>query len=489
MTAAAECKAATPPAPGQQAAAAAAAGRRKRLLLNDDDTRMAAFDELLVKVTCPPGVRRIKEGRSFNKGLARVRPFMMPNLAAAKLNRPTPLQGYDDDNDNSITGGKECLCPLGVRGERTYPHSIVWGELAAQLAAEGSQLVKGSQLTVKCATGGAPMAQQAIHLKHGADLVVATPGRLVDLLDNKTVSLARTKFMVFDEVDDLMGPSLLPLMRQVLHHPSLLPQQQPAETIPPSVTQRFLGVAPQVKMRCLMRLLASSGAGGGEGLVLIFTNTHAVADEVWRQLDQAGVAAGVLHQGRSQVQRDEALQCFKYGVTQVLVACGIAYRGLDLPDVAQVINYEIPMTAAEYARRLGRAGRAGKPGIGTTLVTPADGGAVGPLVAVLKAGGRQVPEWLQTLADSSSHSGGVRYDKVASVDTADGGHNAGSQTNSSTAVDAGAEVAQEVDRQQAVAVSPLFRIRPRRSGKPQPEFGRYMQTGQQAAAEGAAGSE
>jgi hypothetical protein len=110
-----------------------------------------------------------------------------------------------------------------------------------------------------------------------------------------------------------------------------------ASAIPPSVSQRFLGVAPQLKMRFLLRLLAGAGSGGsGGGLVLVFTNSHTAAEEVGAQLEAAGVAAGVLHYARSQAQRDEALQCFKYGVTQVLVACGIGYRGLDLPDVAQV---------------------------------------------------------------------------------------------------------------------------------------------------------
>jgi hypothetical protein len=201
-----------------------------------------------------------------------------------------------------------------------------------------------------------------------------------------------------EDVDELMGPVLLPVSRQVLHHhtmpghaqrqtialgSSALPQQQllaaaadalrpnavviraawplptqqqqppqqplqqlqlagnaagparfaallanpaaalaasaaaAASAIPPSVSQRFLGVAPQLKMRFLLRLLSGAGASGSGGLVLVFTNSHTAAEEVGRQLEAAGVAAGVLHFARSQAQRDEALQCFKYGVTQV----------------------------------------------------------------------------------------------------------------------------------------------------------------------------
>lgn len=90
-----------------------------------------------------------------------------------------------------------------------------------------------------------------------------------------------------------------------------------AAAIPPSVTQRFLGVAPQLKMRFLLRLLSAGAATGGSGLVLVFTGSKTAAEDVWQQLDAAGVSAGVLHFAQSQSQRDEALQCFKYGVTQV----------------------------------------------------------------------------------------------------------------------------------------------------------------------------
>lgn len=214
----------------------------------------------------------------------------------------------------------------------------------------------------------------------------------------EAVSVCVDYRQVMEDIDELRGPVLLPVTRQVLHHhtmpsyqlrqtialgSSALPQQQllaastdalrpsavviraawplpgnlqdrhkstdstglcadlnvaalatllaspaaglavsaaaAAAAIPPTVTQRFLGVTPQLKLRTLLRLLSAGTAAGGGGLVLVFTNSHTAADEVGRQLEQAGVSAGVLHYARSQTQRDEALQCFKYGVTQVML--------------------------------------------------------------------------------------------------------------------------------------------------------------------------
>ena len=207
-----------------------------------------------------------------------------------------------------------------------------------------------------------------------------------------------------------------------------------ADAIAPSLRQQFLGVAPQLKQRTLLRLLAAGVAGvgpslqtsataagsvgaevglgaptrglgtGQQGPTVVFTNTAAAADEVVAQLEAAGVAAGALHHGRSQGQREEALQCFRFGVTQVLVACGAAYRGLDLPDVSLIVNHELPLSLAEYARRAGVAGRQGRQGGVVTLVVPGDGALAGPFAALLAAGGQQVPDWLAAMVAGSSGS-------------------------------------------------------------------------------------
>lgn len=350
-----------------------------------------------------------------------------------------------------------------------------------------------------------------------------------------------------EEVDELMGPALAPLTKQLLHHrtmtsqnlhqaialgSSALPQQQlasaaadvlkpsavvvravwqqqqpqpqpqpqqlqqqsqmqqqqgqpqqqlaslladpaaalaaaaaaAAAAIPPFVGQRFLGVAPQLKARTLQRLLATTSGG----LTLVFTNSAAAADEVCGQLNNAGMSAGVLHYGRSQAQREEALQCFRYGVTQMLVVCGSAYRGLDLPDVALVVNYEVPLSLAEYARRVGRAGREGKPGSASTLITPLDSTKVAPLVALLKAGGQPVPEWLAALADGTSPAAGGSSNV----------NSAGSSADAVEAVAAGSGSGAVA----AGASSPLFR-----SLKKQ-QFGAYDRRRQQQQPR-AAGSE
>jgi superfamily II DNA/RNA helicase len=124
-----------------------------------------------------------------------------------------------------------------------------------------------------------------------------------------------------------------------------------------------------------------------------------------RLLEQANVPAGLLHTGRTQLQRDEALQCFRFGVTPVLVATGLAARGLDLPDVTALVNYDMPGSLGEYARRLGRLGRGGQPGVATTLFGPGDAPLAGALVAALRGSRQPVPEWLEDLARGSSKGG------------------------------------------------------------------------------------
>ncbi|WIA39002.1 hypothetical protein OEZ86_005153 [Tetradesmus obliquus] len=376
----------------QQQAVQQPSAARKRQLLDDEDPKMAAFNDVEVQVTWPRGVKRQRPAASFNSGPGVVRPVLAGNLRALRINRPTPLQGHmlpaiRAGHDLLAAGppgaGTSSAALLGVLSHiLTIPRSVPPNkamplalllcpgrELAVQLAAQGAAMVAGSQLVVRCATGGSPVTQQVLELRRGADLLVATPGRLLELLAKRTVSLARLKLLVMEDVDELMGPVLLPASRQVLHHHTM-PNHAQRQTI-------ALGT-----------------------------------EEVGRQLEAAGVAAGVLHFARSQAQRDEALQCFKYGVTQVLVACGIGYRGLDLPDVSQVVNFDVPLSLAEYARRLGRAGRAGRPGVGTTLVTPSDGAAVAALVAVLRAGGQAVPDWLLSVAEGGgSGSAGSSRDE------------------------------------------------------------------------------
>jgi len=266
-----------------------------------------------------------------------------------------------------------------------------------------------------------------------------------------------------------------------------------AAAVSPSVSQRFLGVAPQLKQRTLLRLLApsSTAAAAGtagvsvmsEGPTLVFTNSAAAADEIVEQLVAAGVAAGALHHTRNQAQREEALQCFKYGVTQVLVACGVAYRGLDLPDVALVVNYEVPLSLAEYSRRIGITGRQGRPGTAITLITPAEAPAVAPFVALLTVSGQAVPDWLAAMAaggssssssDGSSSSGGGSSEAAAAptpAAAAEAGSPAAaagssSQTGSSSSSSSSAAAGRS--RKQQQQGSSMFRVSP-----PGLQFGAY----------------
>jgi superfamily II DNA/RNA helicase len=358
-----------------------------------------------------------------------------------------------------------------------------------QVAAEAARLCEGGNLKVVCTTGGADAAGQRLALRGGADLLVATPGRLLDLARRGTVGLGNLRWLVLEEAEALLAPGLDAAVRGVaalrLQHgggapggapsgaagaaaraaaaaagappgeaggaaaplqtvavassaadvPALLagaadllrpgallvsaamPDGPAASPAAPPARQRAVGVAGKLKPRALLRLLADSGASSGAGgAALVCCASAAGADAVHAGLERAGVPAGVLHAGRSQAERDEALQCFRYGVTRVLVAAGLAARGLDLPDVTLVINYEPPSDAGEYAKRLARLGRGagvvgaggpGAPGGGAvTLVSPEDAPRAGALVGALRAAGAAPPDWLVEMAEQHAAAAG-----------------------------------------------------------------------------------
>lgn len=158
--------------------------------------------------------------------------------------------------------------------------------------------------------------------------------------------------------------------------------------------QSVLSVTAKNKPRALLRLLSQSEGS----FVLVFTESHDNADEVHQLLTTHNIAASVLHMGRSQVERDEALQCFKFGVTPVLVSCGLGSRGLDLPDVTHVINYDMPFDVNAYVRRVGRARKGGVLGVASTLFTQNDAPMAQGLARVLAKCSQPVPDWLSSMA-------------------------------------------------------------------------------------------
>ncbi|HWH91804.1 MAG TPA: DEAD/DEAH box helicase, partial [Candidatus Binatia bacterium] len=247
--------------------------------------------------------------------------------------------------------------------------------------------------------------------KHGVDILVATPGRLLDLLEQRTTTLKSVKILVLDEVDRMLDMGFLPDVRRivekistdrqtllfsatlppeierlaawVLRDPELVEigvRRSPAET----VTHAVYPVAAEQKFDLLMALLERTNFDSA----LIFCRTKYGADRIAHQLKQGKHAVAVLHSNRTQRERIEALEGFKSGKYEVMVATDIASRGLDIAGVSHVINYDVPEHPEDYVHRIGRTGRAQNVGDAFTLMS---GQELPALQAIERFIGQKIP--------------------------------------------------------------------------------------------------
>ncbi|MBA2586768.1 MAG: DEAD/DEAH box helicase, partial [Chthoniobacterales bacterium] len=245
--------------------------------------------------------------------------------------------------------------------------------------------------------GGVSERPQIEALRSGVDLVVATPGRLIDLMGQRQTNFSGIEFLVLDEADRMLDMGFLPPIRQIV---KALPQKRqtlmfsaslsreieklthefqrspkiieigrranPAET----VTQFVYDVRPHLKPALLLHLLSDPQFD----TVLVFTRTKHGADRIARRLESSGIKTGTIHSNRSQNQRLRALKDFKSGAVRVLVATDIAARGIDVDGISHVVNYDFPMHSEDYVHRIGRTGRAHAVGDAISFVTPEDQG-------------------------------------------------------------------------------------------------------------------
>lgn len=268
-------------------------------------------------------------------------------------------------------------------------------ELALQVEEAFQQYSKFTDLTTTIVYGGVGYGKQREDLRRGVDICAATPGRLLDLLEDGTTNLNDIEILVLDEVDRMLDMGFLPDVRrivqkcpgarQTLFFTATLPpeiasladwalnnpeqvkigmQRKPAETI----SHAFYPVVASQKFDLLQELMRRTDFHS----VLVFTRTRMGADRIARRLKADNHTVGVMHSDRSQRERVEALQGFKSGKFEVLVATDIAARGLDIAGVSHVINYDVPENAEDYVHRIGRTGRAQSTGDAFTLVTEDD---------------------------------------------------------------------------------------------------------------------
>jgi ATP-dependent RNA helicase RhlE len=268
-------------------------------------------------------------------------------------------------------------------------------ELAAQI--EENVRILGKTMRVRCATifGGVGERPQIDAVRRGVDIIVATPGRLLDLMGAGHVSLRNVEIAVLDEADRMLDMGFLPQIRRVVQ---ALPKERQTllfsatlspdiekitseflrspETIeigrranPAETVAQFLYPVPKSrKIDLLLHLLRDPSLDS----VLVFSRTKHGADKITRRLKQAGVDAAAIHSNRSQSQRIQALDAFKRGHARVLVATDIASRGIDVEGISHVVNFDFPMHPEDYVHRIGRTGRAAATGDAVSFVTPDD---------------------------------------------------------------------------------------------------------------------
>ncbi len=270
-------------------------------------------------------------------------------------------------------------------------------ELAAQIAENMRGYAKYLNLSVQCVFGGIPVGKQARALVPGCDVLVATPGRLLDLIDQRALTLRHVEIFVLDEADQMMDlgfivplkriANLLPKERQSLFFSATMPKaiaelgkqfiHNPVrvEVAPQATTaervEQYVTHLNQAEKQALLTLKLRAGlADQSVERALVFTRTKHGADRVVRHLTSAGVNAAAIHGNKSQAQRTAALGAFRKGATPVLVATDIAARGIDVSGVSHVFNFEMPNVPEQYVHRIGRTARAGADGISISFVAP-----------------------------------------------------------------------------------------------------------------------
>ncbi|KAL2501545.1 DEAD-box ATP-dependent RNA helicase 37 [Forsythia ovata] len=330
--------------------------------------------------------------------------------------------------------------PQRPRGVRTvFPLALILSptrELSMQIHDEARKFSYQTGVRVVVAYGGAPINQQLRELERGVDILVATPGRLVDLLERAKVSLQMIRYLALDEADRMLDMGFEPQIRKIVEQMDMPPRGERqtmlfSATFPKEIqrlasdflsnyifltvgrvgsstdliVQRVEFVNENDKRSYLMDLLhaqRADGAHGKQSLTLVFVETKKGADSLEHWLCGNGFPATTIHGDRTQQERELALRSFKSGNTPILVATDVAARGLDIPNVAHVINFDLPNDIDDYVHRIGRTGRAGKTGLATAFFNENNSSLAKPLADLMQEANQEVPDWLITLCKSSS---------------------------------------------------------------------------------------
>ncbi|OYX43305.1 MAG: DEAD/DEAH box helicase [Rhodobacterales bacterium 32-67-9] len=354
---------------------------------------------------------------------------VVANLAAIGLTEPTPIQtraipaaldGRDVMGLAQTGTGKTAafglplvtkLLEIGRRPEPKTCRALILAptrELATQITDNLQKFALKTPVRTFRVVGGASLNAQAQRLASGIDILVATPGRLIDLLERKALKLNEVRYLVLDEADQMLDIGFIHALRQIAR---LLPPKRQtmlfSATMPKlmdEIAAAYLTnpirvqVSPPGKVADKIdqgvhfvnqgdkaKLLADYIAKHPGELALVFGRTKHGSDKLMKLLDTWGFSAGAIHGNKSQGQRERTLQAFRNGELKVLVATDVAARGIDIPDVRHVYNYDLPNVPENYVHRIGRTARAGKAGRAVAFCAPAEFGELKAIEKVMKA--------------------------------------------------------------------------------------------------------
>lgn len=343
---------------------------------------------------------------SAQTGTGKTAAFMLPTLQRIAVEKPGGAEKLDAKEPNAsakpnAAAGRNAKRGDAKRGDakrNAYPRALIitpTRELAAQIDDVAKSVCASTGQQAVIVTGGARYKHQITALQKGCDVLVATPGRLIDLLDKKHTSLENIQVLVLDEADRMLDMGFWPSVRRIMEqlpkaHQTLLF----SATLPASITstidallkdperieiartgqtaatieQHLCSVTQGQKPQLLKALIDSFDPAPER--VLVFCRTKSRVDSIYKNLKAAGLKVDVMHADRPQKARARALERFRSGAIQVLVATDVMSRGIDIQGIDAVINFDVPLDPEDYVHRIGRTGRAGAAGQAYTFMGP-----------------------------------------------------------------------------------------------------------------------
>ncbi|XP_052687127.1 ATP-dependent RNA helicase DDX4-like isoform X3 [Crassostrea angulata] len=413
-----------------------------------------SYDKIPVEVTGrdpPSSIKNFDEAGLYEK--------FLENVRKAQYEKPTPVQKYSipivmagrDLMACAQTGsGKTAafLLPVltgmmknGISGssfsEVQEPQALVVAptrELAVQIFMDARKFAHGTMLRAVVLYGGTSVGYQLRQVEQGTHILVGTPGRLIDIIGKGKISLSKLKYLILDEADRMLDMGFGPDIRKLVEELGTPPKTERqtlmfSATFPEEiqkmagdflndylfltvgrvggactdVTQTVYEVDRQEKRSRLCDILTETGSEK----TLVFVEQKRNADFLASYLSQNGFPTTSIHGDRLQAEREEALRDFKLGKAPVLIATSVAARGLDIPLVKHVINYDLPQSIDEYVHRIGRTGRCGNLGKAISFYSnDTDGALAKPLVRILSDAMQEVPSWLEEYSKSSMPGAG-----------------------------------------------------------------------------------